>query len=184
MKQTSKQRSGVAPGWMRIDDDNGMHQYQPAIQPHSRQVPMLGEVLPPAPTQPANLLHAWQQPVDGIQEQTSAWDRAKSVVMRSAPLLLLVGLLASAGALIAWVLGGTVPSALTFLVLMAVLGGLLYRWESHTEYSHSRAGVERLRITQGANIEMAKIEHEAELRRMALDAYIRLMERRETDADQ
>ena len=94
------------------------------------------------------------------------------------PVLVLVGLLAVAGALVAWGVAGTVPSVLTFLVIMAVVGGGLYMWDSRTEYAHSRGGIERLRITEGANIELAKIESEAELRRMALEAYIRMMEKR------
>ena len=171
----------VAAGWQRIEDDAGKAQYLPVKTGPARQMPMLGEVLPPVQTEPVNLLHAWQQPQDGIREQTSAVDRAKAVVLRSAPLLAMVGLLATAGALIAWGVAGQTPGTLTFLVIMAVGGGLLYRWESHTEYQHSRAGVERLRITEGANIELTRLEHESELRRMALQAYIELMERRQTD---
>ena len=96
-------------------------------------------------------------------------------------MLALVGMLAGAGAIVAWGVAGQTPAVLTFLVVMAIGGGLLYRCESHTEYAHSRAGVERLRITEGANIELARLEHEAELRRMALDAYIKLMENRNDD---
>lgn len=174
-------RSGVATGWERIEDEDGRTQYLPATVRQPRQAPVLAEVLPPAQAAPAQLMHAWQQPVDGIHERTSGIDRAKAVVVRSAPLLALVGLLAAAGALIAWGVAGQTPATLTFLVIMAIGGGLLYRWESHTEYQHSRAGVERLRITEGANIELAKLEHEAELRKMALQAYIDMMEKRNHD---
>ena len=96
---------------------------------------------------------------------------------RQMPMLALVALLALAGALVAWGVAGTVPSVLTFLVVMATLGGGLYWFESRTEYQHSRGGIERLRITESANLEMAKIDGEIELRRLALDAYIRMMER-------
>ena len=181
MNTTTKQRGGVAPGWERMVDADGRAQYLPATTRQARQLPALGEVLPPAPAEPANLLHAWQQPIDGIHERTSAIDRAKAVVVRSAPLLGLVGLLAGAGAMIAWGVAGQTPGVLTFLVIMAIGGGLLYRWESHTEYQHSRAGVERLRITESANIELAKMEHEAELRKMALAAYIEMLERRDAN---
>ena len=171
-------RAGVAPGWERVTDDAGTTQYLPATQPQRRQPPMLGEVLPLAPTEPAALLHAWQQPTEAHLERTSADDRARGLVRRNMPVLVLVGLLAVAGALVAWGVAGTVPSVLTFLVIMAVVGGGLYMWDSRTEYAHSRGGIERLRITEGANIELAKIETEAELRRMALEAYIRMMEKR------
>ena len=167
----------VAPGWQRTIDDAGRAQYLPAVQPQRRQMPMLGEVLPSAPTEPANLVHAWQQPVEAMLEHTSANDRAKGVVRRSMPMLGLVALLALAGALVAWGVAGTVPSVLTFLVIMAMVGGGLYLWESRTEYQHSRGGIERLRIVESANLEMAKIDGEIELRRLALDAYIRMMEK-------
>lgn len=167
----------VAPGWQRTIDDAGRAQYLPAVQPQRRQMPMLGEVLPAAPTEPANLVHAWQQPVEAMLEHTSANDRAKGVVRRSMPMLGLVALLALAGALVAWGVAGTVPSVLTFLVIMAMVGGGLYLWESRTEYQHSRGGIERLRIVESANLEMAKIDGEIELRRLALDAYIRMMEK-------
>lgn len=167
----------VAPGWARTIDEAGRAQYMPAVQPQRRQMPMLGEVLPPEPTAPAALLHVWQQPVEAMLEHTSANDRAKGVVRRSMPMLALVALLALAGAVIAWGVAGTVPSVLTFLLLMATVGGGLYLWESRTEYQHSRGGIERLRIVESANLEMAQIEGQIELRRMALDAYIRMMER-------
>jgi len=180
MNQQTKHRTGVAPGWERITDDAGRAQYLPAVQPQRRQMP-LGEVLPAAPAEPASLLHAWQQPTEAHLEHTSANDRAKGVVRRSMPMLVLVALLALAGAIVAYVLGGTTPSALTFLFLMATVGGGLYLWESRTEYAHSRGGIERLRIVESANLEMAKIDGEIELRRMALDAYIKMMERDTND---
>ena len=177
MTQRTVTQNQVAPGWQRTIDDAGRAQYLPAPTRPARQMPMLGEVLPPAPAEPANLLHAWQQPTEAHLEHTSANDRAKGVVRRSVPMLLLVALLALAGAIVAWVLGGTTPSALTFLTLMATIGGGLYLWESRTEYAHSRGGIERLRIVESANLEMAKIDGEIELRRLALDAYIKMMER-------
>jgi len=144
--------------------------YQPPM-------PMLGDVLPPANPDTAALVHAWQQPTEAMVEQTSATDRARGVVLRSAPMFGLVALLSSAGALVAYGVAGTVPSVLTFLVTMAIIGGGLYWFESRTEYAHSRNGVERLRIVESADIEHARMEHEFNLRRMALEAYIKIMER-------
>lgn len=171
-------RAGVAPGWERMTDATGTTQYLPATQPQRRQSPALHEVLPPVPAEPAALAYAWQQPVEGMMEHTSANDRAKGVVRRSLPMLALVALLALAGALVAWGVAGAVPSVLTFLFLMATVGGGLYFWESRTEYQHSRGGIERLRIVESANLEMARIDGEIELRRMALDAYIEMMRKR------
>ena len=174
---TTNQRAGVAPGWERTVDEEGRAQYMPAVQPQRRQVPMLGEVLPPTPAEPANLLHIWQTPVEALLEHTSAKDRAHGVVWRATPMLLLVGLLALSGAIVAWNVAGQTQGVLTFLVIMALVGGGLYWSESRTEYAHSRGGIERLRIVESANLEMAKIDGEIELRRMALDAYIKMMER-------
>lgn len=177
MAQRTVTQNQVAAGWQRTIDDAGRAQYLPAVQPQRRSMPLLGEVLPAAPAEPAHLVHVWQTPVEAMLEHTSANDRAKGVVRRSMPMLALVALLALAGAIVAWVLGGTTPAALTFLVVMATLGGGLYLWESRTEYQHSRGGIERLRIVESANLEMAKIDGEIELRRLALDAYIKMMER-------
>ncbi len=174
---TTQTTHQVAPGWQRTIDAEGRAQYLPAPTRPARQMPMLGEVLPPAPAEPANLLHAWQQPTEAHLEHTSANDRAKGVVRRATPMLLLVGLLALSGAIIAWNVAGQVQAVLTFLVIMAIVGGGLYWSESRTEYAHSRGGIERLRIVESANLEMAKIDGEIELRRMALDAYIHMMER-------
>ena len=174
---TTQTTHQVAPGWQRTIDAEGRAQYLPAPTRPARQMPMLGEVLPPAPAEPANLLHAWQQPTEAHLEHTSANDRAKGVVRRATPMRLLVGLLALSGAIIAWNVAGQVQAVLTFLVIMAIVGGGLYWSESRTEYAHSRGGIERLRIVESANLEMAKIDGEIELRRMALDAYIKMMER-------
>ena len=166
-------RTGVAAGWERVTDDAGTTQYLPAVQPQRRQPPMLGEVLPLAPTEPAALLHAWQQPTEAHLERTSAEDRAKGLVREHAG--------AGAGRRCwrpgrSWRSGvaGTVPAVLTFLLIMATVGGGLYLWDSRTEYAHSRGGIERLRIVESADLEMARIDGELELRRMALEAYINL----------
>jgi hypothetical protein len=176
MNQRTTTQNQVAPGWQRIDAE-GRAQYLPAPTRPARQMPMLGEVLPPANPDTAALVHAWQQPTEAMVEQTSATDRARGVVLRSAPMFGLVALLAIAGALVAYGVAGTVPSVLTFLFMMAGVGGILYWFESRTEYAHSRNGVERLRIVESADIEHARMEHEFNLRRMALEAYIKIMER-------
>lgn len=180
MTQQTKHRAGVAPGWERIDVD-GRAEYLPAVQPQRRPMPALGEVLPPVPAEPANLLHAWQQPTEAMVEQTSATDRARGVVYRSLPMFGLVALLSLAGAMIAYGVAGQVPAALTFLVVMAIVGGGVYWFESRTEYAHSRNGVERLRIIESADLEHARLDHEFNLRRMALEAYIKIMERSHND---
>lgn len=179
MKKHQAAVTKVAPGWTRVEDEYGRAQYLPAKQP--RPLPILGEVLPPAQVEPAALLHSWQQPVEGMVEHTSAVDRAKGVTLRSLPMFFTVALLSLAGALVAWGVAGQVPAVLTFLLLMASIGGALYWLESRTEYAHSRHGVERLRIIEAADIEHARMEHEFSLRKMALEAYIKIMERNHDD---
>jgi len=155
----------------------GKTRYIPKYDDAPSQLPMLGEVLPPANTDNAALVHAWQQPTEAMVEQTSATDRAKGVVLRNLPMQALVALLSVAGAMVAYGVAGTTPAVLTFLVLMAGVGGALYWAESRTEYAHSRNGVERLRIIESADLEHARLDHEFGLRRMALEAYIKIMER-------
>ncbi len=176
MKKHEVGIAGVAPGWQRVTDEFGKAQYLPA-KPR-RELPILGEVLPPAPVEPAALLHAWQTPVEGMVEQTSAIDRAKGVTLRSLPVFATVALLAVSGAIVAYGVAGQTPAVLTFLLLLAIVGGGLYLWESRTEYAHSRHGVERLRIVEAADLEHARLERDAELRKMALESYLKIMEQR------
>lgn len=161
--------------------ERGKVRYIPRDDYQPPQLPMLGEVLPPANPDSAALVHAWQQPTEAMVEQTSATDRAHGVVLRSLPMFGLVALLSLAGALIAYGVAGQVPAALTFLVVMATVGGGIYWFESRTEYAHSRNGVERLRIIESADLEHARLDHEFGLRRMALEAYIKIMERSHND---
>lgn len=179
MKKHQTAVTKVAPGWTRIEDEFGRAQYLPAKP--ARPMPILGEVLPPAQLEPAALMHSWQQPVEGMVEQTSAVDRAKGVTLRSLPMFATVALLAVSGAIIAYGVAGQIPGILTFLVVLAIIGGGLYLWESRTEYAHSRHGVERLRIIEAADLEHARLENEAKLREMALESYLKVMERQHDD---
>ena len=89
------------------------------------------------------------------------------------PVLLLVALLALAGDHGVG-RGGTVPVRVDVPADGLPVGGRLYLWDSRTECAHSRGGIERLRIVESADLEMARIDGELELRRMALEAYINL----------
>ena len=73
-------RAGVAAGWERVTDDAGTTQYLPAVQPQRRQPPMLVRCCRSA-TEPAALLHAWQQPTEAHLERTNRGPR-KGVVRR------------------------------------------------------------------------------------------------------
>lgn len=128
--------------------------------------------------QPLDVSNAWQ-PLQTAKEATSAVDRAKGLQMRVLPFL---GLYALAGVVVGgvvWYVAGIVPlAALAAVLVFAALGISTYRRMNLDDYDHSGAGVERLRITEAADLERARMEHEQVLRERALDAYLKQMENR------
>jgi hypothetical protein len=79
-----------------------------------------------------------------------------------------------------WLAAGALPlAALLGSLAFAALTGLTYYRLNRTDYDFSREGTERLRIGTAADLERARMAHEQELRRIALDAYLRQLERRE-----
>ena len=166
-------RAGLRPAGNAFTDDAGTTQYLPAVQPQRRQPPMLGEVLPA--NQRNRPRCSRLAAADGAAPRAHiAKDRAKGSCGGRRRCCCLWRCWRWPGAIIAFGVAGTVPAVLTFLLLMATVGGSLYLWESRTEYAHSRGGIERLRIVESADLEMARIDGELELRRMALEAYINL----------
>lgn len=128
--------------------------------------------------QPLDVGHAWQ-PQQAAKEATSAVDRAKGLRIRLLPFLLLYGL---AGVVVGggvWLVAASVPVAALLAVLtFAALGVGTYIKLNGQDYDHSGAGVERLRISEAAQLQREQMEHEQELKRMALEAYLRQMEGR------
>ncbi len=130
-----------------------------------------------ATSQPLDVAQAWQAQ-QGPKETTSAVDRAKGLQMRLAPF---VALYALAGVVVGgavWLVAGIMPIATLLAVLTFVaLGIFTYRRMNLDDYDHSGAGVERLRITEAADLQREQMAHEQELKRLAFEAYLRRLER-------
>lgn len=140
------------------------------------------------PTKPVVEAPAWladNHPVDvspaftvapGAREQTSAMDRAQALRVRMFPFVLIwggVGMIVMAGLLLAaleWPLA-SLAGALVFAAMSAVT----YYRLNRTDYDYSREGTERHRLDVAADIAYARMEHEQELRRMALEAYLKFL---------
>ena len=69
-------------------------------------------------------------------------------------------------------------AALVAVLVFAALGVNTYVKLNGQDYDHSGAGVERLRITEAAQLQREQLEHTQELRKMALEAYLRQIEGR------
>lgn len=129
------------------------------------------------PTAQMDVSSAWQ-PLQGAKESTSAVDRAKGLQMRLVPFLALYG---AAGVVVGgavWLVAGTLPgAALLAVVTFAGAGIFTYRRMNLDDYDHSPGGVERLRIGEAAQLQREQMEHEQELKRMALESYLKRWER-------
>lgn len=128
--------------------------------------------------QPLDVANAWQ-PMQGAKETTSAVDRARGLQLRLWPFLLLY---AGAGVVVGlgvWLVAGSwPPGAMLGALLFAALGVGTYIKLNGQDYDHSGAGVERHRISTAADLQREQMRHEQELKKMALDAYLRQLERR------
>lgn len=153
----------------------------PTPAPLATRRPQTIDVVPAVSTttQPADVSAAWQ-PQQATKETTSAVDRAKGLRIRLTPFALLwAGVGVVLGATV-WLVAGTLPGAALLAVLaFAGLTGATYYKLNGQDYDHSGAGVERLRISEAAQLQREQMEHEQELRRMALEAYLQTLERNE-----
>ena len=152
------------------------------------------------PTQPLRVPDGWNgvatvdlQPVDvsgvmeaandGSRDSTSAVDRAWGYNIRLIPALLLSILLALMG-MIAFILTMRWTSTptdgmtnfLAFLVCLAVPFLAFAVSVNRSDYAHSRAGVERHRITTAAKLRTAEIAALLTLRREALSLTMQLID--------
>lgn len=119
-------------------------------------------------------------PTDGARETTSAMDRARALQVRLVPwlaawfLIALVVGVATALAARQWPAG-----ALVTVLLFAVLTAVTWTKANRTDYEYSREGTERHRLDTAADLTRQQMEHEHELRRMALQAYLESLDRHE-----
>jgi len=125
----------------------------------------------PPPRQPATVF----TPHDGATERTNAMDRAQATVYRMHPITLVLAILAT-GLALSLQLG--LGLALCIFAATAVAG---YAYLNVTDYRYSRAGLERHRISMATGLEKDRMQHEKELKAMALDGLIQLHEARPID---
>lgn len=116
---------------------------------------------------------------EGAQERTSAMDRAKALRVRLLPFVLLWALLAViVFAVVLYVAQNAPGAALGGLLAFTALTAITYVKLNTTDYQYSREGTERHKVDTAAYLVERQMEHEQELRKTALDAYLRQMEGR------
>ena len=119
-------------------------------------------------------------PVEGAQDRTSAMDRARALQVRLLPFLAVWGLIAVVvGVVVALLAKGWPAGALLGVLVFAGLTAVTYYRLNRTDYDYSREGTERHRLNTAADLARRRMNHEHELRRMALDAYLQSLERHE-----
>lgn len=129
--------------------------------------------------QPLDVGQAWQ-PLPAAKEATSAADRAKGLLMRLAGFLALYGAAGVVVGLGVWLVAANVPmAALAAVLVFAGLGAGTFLRLNRQDYDHSGAGVERLRIVEAAQLQREQMEHEAELKKLALESYLRMLQGRD-----
>jgi hypothetical protein len=127
--------------------------------------------------QPMALDAVWT-PVDGAQERTSAMDRAKALRVRLVPFLVTWALIAVVvGVVVAMVAKQWPAGAMLAVLLFALLTAVTYYRLNRTDYDYSREGTERHRLDTAADLARRRMNHEHELRRMALETYLRSLEK-------
>jgi hypothetical protein len=128
-------------------------------------------------TTPQDLTRALQVGT-GAEEHTSAMDRAKALRVRLVPFLALWGLLAVITFVVVLLVAQNAPGAALggLLVFVALSSATLIKLNGQ-DYAHSTNGVERFKVATSADLTRAQMNHEQELRKMALDAWLKRMER-------
>lgn len=129
-------------------------------------------------SQPQDLARALET-ADGAQERTSAMDRAKALRVRLVPFLWgWVGLSVIVGAVVLIVAQNAPGAALLALLTFSGLTSVTYYRLNRTDYDYSREGTERHKVDTAAYLVERQMDNEQELRRMALEAYLRQIEGR------
>ena len=150
------------------------------VAAHPDPAPAPVAVVDAQPIQITDTSAAWGGVASPTRDSVSAVDRARAFQIRQAPVYI-------AGVGVA--LAGTL--AYTLVALAADIGApwaadrllVSHHRANVTDYEHTHAGTERLRIRTAADVRRAELDAELKLRLAALDAQIRLIESRNaTDA--
>lgn len=119
-------------------------------------------------------------PVEGAQDRTSAMDRARALQVRLVPFVAVWGVIAVVVGVVVTMVAQQWPAgALLGLLLFAGLTAVTYYRLNRTDYDYSREGTERHRLNTAADLARRRMNHEHELRRMALEAYLESLDRHE-----
>lgn len=111
--------------------------------------------------------------LEGAKESTSGMDRSKALVVRLMPYSA-VWLVLSVGVSWAASMGGWFV-----LIFFAALTSVTYAYLDRTEYQFSRNGLERHKVDTLADLKRDEMSHQQELRRMALEATLKMLEVRD-----
>lgn len=158
------------------------------MHPAERNLPTFVAPAPPAraPQPPPTWLAQqetvddarWLAPVVTQMESADPVARAKATGLR----MLSWGAIWLGGGLIVFALlaivGAKLPiaAALGGLVWIVATAGTSYR-VARLDHEVSAGGVERHRIDRGAQVQLARMRHDHELKRLALDAWLRSLDR-------
>lgn len=113
--------------------------------------------------------------LEGAKEATSGMDRSKALVVRLLPYSA-VWLVLSVGVSWAASMGGWFV-----LIFFAGLTSVTYAYLDRQEYQFSRNGLERHKVDTLADLKRDEMAHQQELRRMALEATLKMLEVKDGD---
>jgi hypothetical protein len=161
-------------GLISAHSDQDQRRHQRRVR-QRQAVELITAIVPP--TQTNNPPHSAGvfAPNAGADEKTTAMDRARATVLRTLPMTSILLVLAIGLAL--WLTLST-GLALCIFAATAIAGYWLFNL---TDYRYSRAGLERHRIDQASALSQAQMQHEKELRELALNGIIRQLEARPDD---
>lgn len=133
--------------------------------------------------QPVIMVEGAFQAHEGADERTSGKDRSIAFLMRLAPLVALWAILGAVAAFVLFTMievDEATSAAIGFTVFV-YLSYRSYAQADERERYDSRNGVEHHRIDVAENLTLKKLEHDQELKRMALDATLKQLEARGND---
>lgn len=149
-------------------------------------IPAPAAVVDMPPIQATDTSAAWGGVASPTRDSVSALDRAKAYQVRQIPIYVagvgvaLAGTLAYALVAMSADIGApwAMDRLLVFLVLVVAALLVSHHRANVTDYEHTHAGTERLRIRTAAEVRRAELDAELKLRLAALDAQIRLIDSR------
>lgn len=115
------------------------------------------------------------QTLEGSSEKTTSMDRSTALVVRLAPFSV-VWLILAIGVSWAASMGGWFV-----LCMFAGLTAVTYAYLDRQEYQFSRNGLERHKVNTLAGLKRDEMTHQQELRRMALEATLKMLEAKDGD---